>query len=286
MALNIKLGVTTWLWTSPFSSDTVSLFPKIKKMGYDAVEIPIEDPALINTKTVHDALQDNELYPIICGAFGPSRDLTHEDPSFHQTSFDYIRDCLEISAALGAKFVAGPMYSAVGKARLVSPEQKKIEWERAVSNLYKVCQMAENLGQEIALEALNRFETDLINTTEDLMRLITDINHPAAKVLLDGFHMNIEEPDIEKAILQAGDKLIHVQVSENYRGTPGTGQTRWEDFKRGLEKVNYQGTVTIESFTPEIKELAGAVCIWRHLAESQDAFASDGYRFLKSWAFS
>ncbi len=101
----------------------------------------------------------------------------------------------------------------------------------------KVCQMAEAQGLEIALEPLNRFETDLINTAEDLMRLIRDINHPAAKVLLDAFHMNIEEPDIEKAILSAGDKLIHVQVSENYRGTPGTGQTRWDAYKRGLEKI-------------------------------------------------
>lgn len=284
MALDIKLGVTTWLWTSPFRTETISLFPKIKKMGYDAVEIPVEDPGLIDSKTVKKALEDHGLSPIMCGAFGPSRDLTHEDPSYHQTSFDYIQQCLDLSVELGAKFVAGPMYSAVGKARLVSPEQKKIEWDRAVTNLYKVCQMAEKAGQEIALEALNRFETDLINTTEELMHLIADINHPAAKVLLDGFHMNIEEPNIEKAILLAGEKLIHVQVSENYRGTPGTGQTRWEDYKRGLEKVNYKGTITIESFTPEIKELAGAVCIWKPLAASQDALASDGFRFLKDWA--
>jgi D-psicose/D-tagatose/L-ribulose 3-epimerase len=284
MALDIKLGVSTWLWTSPFQAETISLFPKIKQMGYDAVEIPIEDPTLIDGKVVKQALDDNGLHPIVCGAFGPSRDLTHEDPSYHQTSLDYIQQCLDFSVQVGAAFVAGPMYSSVGKARLVSPEQKKIEWDRAVSNLYKVCLMAEKSGQLIALEALNRFETDLINTTEELMRLIGDINHPAARVLLDGFHMNIEEPDIEKAILQAGDKLLHVQVSENYRGTPGTGQTRWQDYKRGLEKVNYQGTITIESFTPEIKELAGAVCIWKPLASSQDAFASDGFRFLNEWA--
>ncbi|WP_339921910.1 sugar phosphate isomerase/epimerase family protein [uncultured Cyclobacterium sp.] len=284
MALDIKLAVSTWLWTSPFSSDTISLFPKIKEMGYDAVEIPVEDPTIIDTRTVEKALKDNGLAPIICAAFGPSRDLTHEDPGFHQTSFDYIQACFDISASLGAEFVAGPMYSAVGKARLVSPEQKKVEWDRAVNNLRKVCKMAEKSGQKIALEALNRFETDLVNTTSDLMRLISDINHPAARVLLDGFHMNIEEPSIEAAIFQAGDKLIHVQVSENHRGTPGTGQTRWEDFKSGLEKVNYQGAVSIESFTPEIKELAGAVCIWRPLAESQDKFASEGFNFLKNWA--
>src|SRR5690606_4545616 len=104
MSLDISLGVSTWLWTSPFNTDTVSLFPKIKSMGYVAVEIPIEDPSLINPKKVKEALDEHGLKPIICGAFGTSRDLTHEDPTFHKNSFDYIEACFEITAALGAKF--------------------------------------------------------------------------------------------------------------------------------------------------------------------------------------
>ena len=284
MSLQVKFGVSTWLWTSPFSTETVSLFPKIKEMGYDMVEIPVEDPSLLDTKVVKAALIENGLKPIICGAFGTSRDLTHDDPSYHKNSFDYIQACFEICEQLNAGFLAGPMYSAVGKARLVSPEQKKIEWERAVKNLQRVCTMAQEKGLKIALEPLNRFETDLINTAEDVMQLIRDIDHPAANVILDGFHMNIEEPDIERAIRLAGDKLIHVQVSENYRGTPGTGQTRWDAYKRGLEAINYTGAVSIESFTPAIKELAGAVCIWRPLVPSQDGFATEGLQFLKKWA--
>lgn len=284
MSLNIKLGVSTWLWTSPFSTETILLFPKIKEMGYDVVEIPVEDPSLIDIEKLKEALRQHGLEAVICGAFGPSRDLTHDDPAFHQNCIDYIQACFDICEGVGAKFLAGPMYSAVGKARLVSTEQKKIEWERAVVNLRKVCQMAEKRGLEIALEPLNRFESDLINTAADVMRLIKDIDHPAAKVLLDGFHMNIEEPDIEHAIEQAGDKLLHVQVSENYRGTPGTGQTRWDAWKRGLTAIGYSGVVSIESFTPEVQELAGAVCIWRPLVPSQDGFASEGIKFLKNWA--
>ena len=284
MSLNLKFGVTTWLWTSPFSTESVSLFPKIKAMGYDKVEIAVEDPALIDTAVVKKALLEHDLEAIICGAFGPTRDFTSEDEALHQNCFNYIQSCLNICVDLGATFLAGPMYSAVGKARLVSPEQKQVEWNRAVTNLRKVCEMAAKKGLFIALEPLNRFESDLINTTEDVVRLIKDINHPAAKIILDGFHMNIEEPDIEAAIRMAGDQLIHVQVSENYRGTPGTGQTRWDAFRRGLEAIGYTGTVSIESFTPAIKELAGAVCIWKPLAESQDKFASEGLQFLKSWA--
>ncbi|REG94513.1 sugar phosphate isomerase/epimerase family protein [Algoriphagus antarcticus] len=284
MSLDVKFGVSTWLWTSPFSSETLSLLPKIKGFGYDVVEIPVEDPTLIDIKEVKQALSDNGLEAVICGAFGTSRDFTNEEASFHQTSFDYLDQCFEIAAGLGSRFVAGPMYSAVGKARLVSAEQKKIEWDRAVTNLRIVCQTARKFGLDIALETLNRFETDLINTCEELMRLISDINEPEAKVLLDGFHMNIEEPNPEAAIRRAGDKLIHFQVSENYRGTPGTGITPWDALKRGLEAVNYNGVVSIESFTPDVKELAGAVCIWKPLVPSQDGLAKEGLEFLKQWA--
>ena len=284
MALDVTFGVSTWLWTSPFNRETIALFPKIKSYGYDAVEIPVEDPSLIDLDLVKKALADEGLKAIICGAFGPSRDLTHDDPAFHQTCFTYLDSCLEIASELGAGFVAGPMYSAVGKARLVSPEQRKVEWDRAVSNLRKVCRRAGEFGLDLAIETLNRFETDLINTSEDLMRLIVDINEPQAKAVLDGFHLNIEEPDLESAIRRVGDKLIHVQVSENYRGTPGTGQTNWAAWKRGLEAIDYRGTISIESFTPKVKELAGAVCIWKPLVPSQDGFAKDGLEFLKKWA--
>lgn len=281
--MQLTFGVSTWLWTSPFTTDTIALFPKIKQMGYDAVEIPVEYPEMIDGAKVREALQQHEMKAIVCGAFGPSRDLTHEDPAVHQTCFQYIEACFGLCQQWEASFLAGPMYSAVGKARMVPAEQRKIEWERAVQNLRKVCQMASSRGLSIALEPLNRFESDLVNTAEDVIRLIADINDPAAQVMLDGFHMNIEEPDVAKAIRTAGDKLIHVQVSENYRGTPGTGQTRWDAFKKGLEAVNYRGAMAIESFTPAIRELAGAVCIWKPLVPDQDAFASDGLTFLKNF---
>jgi D-psicose/D-tagatose/L-ribulose 3-epimerase len=285
MALDIQFGVSTWLWTSPFTTASVKqLFPKIVAMGFDVVEIAVEDPALINIHTVKEALDRHNLKANICGAFGPSRDLTHDDPAVHKNCFSYIEACLDQCVAVGTDFFGGPMYSAVGKARMVSAEQRKIEWERAVNNLRIVCDMAAARGLQIALEPLNRFESDLINTAEDVLRLVKDINHPAAKIMLDGFHMSIEERDVDQAIVSSAEHLIHLQVSENYRGTPGTGQTPWHDYKTGLEVIGYTGTVTIESFTPENKELAGAVCFWHPMAASQDEFATEGLRFLKNWA--
>ena len=284
MSLSIKYGVSTWLWESPFSTASIhELFPKISKMGFDVVEIAVEDPSLIDINEVKKGLQQYNLGVVICGAFGPGRDLTSEDEVLHKNCFSYLEKCFDFCVELGTGFVGGPMYSAVGKARMVSPEQRKREWELAVKNLRIVCTMAEARGLQIALEPLNRFESDLVNTIDDVLRLIDDVNHPAAAVMLDSFHMNIEERSLEQAVVKAGEKLIHLQVSENYRGTPGTGQTRWDELRRGLEIINYNGTVSIESFTPDNKELAGAVCFWHPMAENQDDFASCGLRFLRNW---
>jgi len=112
--------------------------------------------------------------------------------------------------------------------------------------------------------------------------MVTDINHPSAKIMLDSFHMTLEERDLVKAIRTVGDHLIHMQVSENYRGAPGTGLTPWADIKHGLETIKYDGVISIESFTPKNQELAGAVCIWKPFADSQDQFAIDGLAFLQS----
>lgn len=281
MADKIQFGASTWLWESPFNSTSVALFPKIREMGFDLVEIPVEDPDLIDGNLVKQALRDHGLGAVVCGAFGPTKDLTHEDVAVHEHCFRYLEKCFELCNLWEVDFMAGPMYAAVGKARMVPEEQRKREWELAVRNIQKVCVMAAKSGLSIALEPLNRFESDMINTAADVMRFIGDVNHNNAKVLLDGFHMTIEERDMAQAIKTVGDKLIHVQVSENHRGIPGTGLTPWKDLANGLKSIDYKGAIVIESFTPEIKELAGAVCIWKNMAASQDEFAVEGIGFLK-----
>ncbi len=270
---------------SPFTTSLADeLFAKVAGMGFDVVEIAVDDPALIDVQVVKEALQKYGLKASVCGAFGPSRDLTNASADVQQDALHYIEACLDICTALGAKFLGGPMYAAVGKARMLPASERKKEWELAVKNLQKVCDMAAARNLQIALEPLNRFESDLVNTTEDVIRLINDINHPAAKIMLDSFHMNIEEKSIEQAILRAGDQLIHLQVADNYRGAPGSGQTDWKAYRKALEKIKYQGIVTIESFTTDNVGLAGAVCFWTPKAESQDAFAQEGLQFLKKWA--
>lgn len=285
MGLDIRFGASTWLWTSPFHTGIADeLFGRIASMGFDAVEIAVEDPGLIDAGVVAGCLERHGLTALVCGAFGDDRDLAHEDPAVRRNGLDYISRCLDLCTILGAGFLGGPMYSAVGKARMVPPEQRLREWGLAVENLRTASEMAFDRGLRLAIEPLNRFESDMVNTCSDALRMIDQVGHPAAGILLDAFHMNIEEPDIHAAITAAGDRLLHLQVADNYRGTPGTGQVRWDEYRRGLQDIGYRGAVSIESFTTDNRSLAGAVCFWRPMAESQDRLASDGLDFLRRWA--
>ncbi len=279
---NIGVGVNAWVWTSPFDAGSVELVSRAAAMGFDAFTMPVENPALIDVAAMRAALEENPLRLYVSGAYGPTRDLTHENPDYRRESLDYIRQVLEICQQLGVTTLAGPAYSAVGKRRKIPREQREKEWELAVKGLTEAGQLAAEHGVTLAIEPLNRFETDLVNTAEQVKRLIGDIALPSVRIHLDTFHMHIEEKDVYDAIMLAGDDLVYVDASESDRGTPGAGQVHWDAVARGLRDVGYRGDCIIESFTPACEEIADAAAIWRPLAESQDALARDGCTFLKA----
>ena len=275
-------GASTWLWTSPFDSTKTALIEKIAALGFGAIELPIEDPALVDAKALAPVIAATGLKVHLCGAFGPGRDLTDADPAVRASTRSYLSQLMDLAEALDAGFVAGPMYSRVGKARQLPESERQREWDLAVSELRTVSQEAGNRGLAIAIEPINRFETDLVNNTAQAVQMVRDIDHPAAKVMIDTFHMTIEESNLGDAIRHAGKDLIHVQVSENHRGVTGTGLTPWADFRDGLRDIGYNGSIIIESFTPDNRDLAGAVCIWKRFTKDQDEFASRGLAFLQN----
>src|SRR5690606_28791707 len=170
---------------------------------------------------------------------------------------------------------------AVGKTRLVSAEQKAQERQWCLENLYEASKRAEELGVTLALEPLNRFETDMVNTVDQAIAMVDELNSPYLKVLLDTFHNNIEEKDIPASIVKLGDRLVHVQAYENDRGTPGTGHLDWIGIRDALRTIGYEGSLVIETFGAPSKELARAASIWRPLANSADELAAEGFEFLK-----
>jgi D-psicose/D-tagatose/L-ribulose 3-epimerase len=278
----MKIGVNTWVWTSPFSTKDFHLISKVKQMGFDILEVALEDASIIDVKLLRKMTEENGLSVTVCGAFGPTRDISSEDPAIRKNGADYIRESIRFAEQVGASLFAGPVYSAVGKTRLVADEQKKREWGWCVDNLRAVGQAASDAGVTIGIEPLNRFETDMINLAEQAVRLVRDVGSPAYKIHFDTFHGNIEEKSLPDTIRGLGKGMLcHFHACENDRGIPGTGHQDWIGIRDALREVEYDGAAVIESFTPGTVEIAKAASIWRPLAPSQDELAMQGARFLR-----
>jgi D-psicose/D-tagatose/L-ribulose 3-epimerase len=280
----MKFGANTFIFRSPFSTDKdLDLIPKLKEMGFDLIEVAVEDPTLVDTDLLKKALDENNLGVVTGGVYGPGRNISSLDPVERQAAKDYLIWMIDAAEKLGSDVVNGPMYSAVGKDRLEDPADRETEWQLAVDGLKEMAAYAEEKGVKLAFEPLNRFETDLVNVVDQGLKLISDVGAPNLGFHLDTFHMHLEEKDSAAAIRKAGDRIFHFHACENDRGVPGTGQVKWKEIFEALVEVGYDGNVVIESFTPEVKSIARAVCIWREIAPDQDSIARDGLKFIKSF---
>lgn len=279
----MQFGVNTFVWVSPLTTAAVrELAPKVKDMGFDILELSCEDPARIDVPALKGELSNVGLDAVVCGAWGPDRNISSADLKAAAASREYIRWLVDAASVLQSKTVCGPMYSGVGKAHLEDEAARKAEWDRAVAGMREMATYAADKGVRLALEPLNRFETDMINVVSQGLDFVDQVGMPNVGLHLDTFHMHLEEKNSAQAIRHASDKVFHFHACENDRGVPGTGQVHWREVASALKEVKYAGPIVIESFTSEVKEIARAVCIWREIAPSQDAIASEGLRFLKS----
>jgi D-psicose/D-tagatose/L-ribulose 3-epimerase len=279
----MKIGVNTWVWTSPFGAKDFDLIPKVKQMGFDVLEVALDDASIIDAALLRQMTEDNGLSVTICGAFGPTRDIANEDPAIRRNGAAYITESIRFAEKVGGALFSGPIYSAVGKTRLVSDEQKKREWAWCVENLRDLGKVAGDAGVTVGVEPLNRFESDMINLVEQAVALVREVDSPAYKIHIDTFHANIEEKSIPDAIRSLGRGMLgHFHACENDRGIPGSGHQDWNGIRDALRDIEYDGAVVIESFTPGAVEIAKAASIWRPLAPSQDELASQGARFLRA----
>lgn len=275
------LGASTFIWVSPFGDDQLWLVDHVRELGYDLIEVCIEQPHLLNATKLARAAADQGVGVSICGVFSPERDCSNADPAVRATAFDYLRRCIDVAAEVGSPHVAGPMYAGTGVTRVQSPTERGDQRSRAAETLRSAAQFAANSGVRLALEPLNRYETDLINTVEQGLELCNLVGLVNVGLMLDTYHMNIEEKGIGHAIASAGKRCFHIQASENDRGTPGAGHVPWGEVANAIDSIGYSGSIVVESFVPTIREIARAVSMWRPVAASPDVLARDGLAFLR-----
>jgi D-psicose/D-tagatose/L-ribulose 3-epimerase len=278
----MKFGMNTLIYTGEFGDSHASLFPGLKKMGYDGVEIALGAKGDFDTGRMLASLNENGLVcSSVCGLFGAGRDMRGPDQASIRGGIEYTKDCIDIASEMKAGVVVGPLYSVVGRAAMETEENRKKQWALVVDGLKEACEHAEKKGIELGLEPLNRFETDFMNVADDALRMVADVGSDRLGLHLDTFHMSHEEKSSADAIRRAGKSLFHVHASENDRGTPGTGQVHWDAVAAALKEINYDRWVVIESFTPEVEIIAKAASIWRPTEKDADTLADKGLRFLK-----
>ncbi|WP_159803329.1 sugar phosphate isomerase/epimerase family protein [Arthrobacter zhaoguopingii] len=276
-----SIGVNTWVWESPLTDATLPpLLARIAAIGFDAVELPLENAGDLSAEAVRAAL--GGLQPFVVGAMAPGRDLVSaEEPVIAETQ-GYLRACIALARDIGAGAVCGPFYSSTGRVWRMDEAARQDAYAQLRRNLAPLADEALEAGVVLGIEPLNRYETSLLNTTAQALEALGPLLGRGVGLALDTYHLGIEERSSADAIRAAGEHLVHLQVCGNDRGAPGGDQTDWTGIFTALDAIAYRGAVNIESFTADNASIATAASIWRPLAESQDALARDGLRFLRS----
>jgi D-psicose/D-tagatose/L-ribulose 3-epimerase len=277
-----QIGVNAWVWTSPVdTAEFGRIAPMVKKMGFDLLEFGIESTSDLDYAEAARIARETGLAVSVCAAMGPDRDLIHPDESIRKNGMDYVRHCIDAAKTVGAKDVIGPLYSAVGRTWQQTEDERKRDVDLLVGRLKELSSYASDRGVGLAVEPLNRFETSFINLAAQAIEVVDRVGHPACGILLDTFHMNIEERSIGDAIRAAGRRVRQIHTCENDRGAPGSGHVPWREVAQACRDINFRGPFVIESFTNKVKSIARAAAIWRNFASTQDELAEDGLKFLR-----
>ena len=276
----MKTGMNLLLWTDMVSERHDALLDQIKAIGFDAVEIPIFDTSSLKPyERLGERLKSLGLRATGVTVMTPDANPIAPDHAIRAAAVKHLDRAMECGQAFGCEILCGPTHSAIGVFSGVGPTDD--EFKAGVDTLREAGEKAKARNMRIAVEYLNRFEIYLLTTAQQTVRFIREVNHPNVQMMYDSFHANIEEKNQAAAIVSCKADTIHIHVSENDRGIPGTGGVDWKSFWSGLEQSGYDGFLTIEAFGRALPALAAATRVWRDLFPDAMDVCRDGLAFMK-----
>ena len=276
----LRYAVHAYAWTNSWSNDTLDIIDKAKALGFDLVEVPLMEIDKVDAAAIKARANDVGIALCTSTACSEATDPTGEDDAVRKAGSDYLKQCIKATAEMGGTVFTGVTYSAIG--RKITGRPGEAYWERAAGVMKDAARYAQDHGVTLGIEAINRYETFLINTTDQALALMQRIDEPNVRVHLDAYHMNIEECDFYGPTKKAAPHLCHFHLSESHRGTPGTGVVDWDGIYKALGETKYDGIVGLESFESVSPAMAAATCMWRSLADSSDQLLRDGLAYLKT----
>lgn len=253
-------------------------FPRLVHHGYAGAELPVVGATSAQLAATRKALTAAGLAATGVGFATAEADPLSPDAAVRRAAVDHLVRLAEHTAALGGDVLAGPIHSAYGRFSEQPPTAD--EFQRCVEVLRAAGERSQPLGVRLAVEPLNRFECYFLNTAAACSALVRAVGHPNVVGALDTHHAHIEEGDLSDAIRSMRGTLGHVQLSENHRGTPGTGQVDFARVLQALRAIDYRGWLVVEAFSRHDPAFGSALRIWRALDHGPEDVLAAGSRLV------
>jgi D-psicose/D-tagatose/L-ribulose 3-epimerase len=268
-----KIGIYYAYWTHEWDADFHPFVDKVAKLGFDLLEVnggtvarmtPQERQRL---KAHADAAQVALSY---CVGLPHDYDIASENRSVRAQGIAFLRQMAEAIGEIGGGMLSGIIYGSWPATLPAGATDRRPYVERSIASMKEAIKAAEDHNVIFNMEVVNRFEQFMLNTSAEAIAYVEAVGSPNAKILLDTFHMNIEEDFVGDAIVQAGDKLGHFHVGENNRMPPGFGHIPWTEIGAALRKINYQGAVVMEPFLMPGGQVGRDIKVFRDLSVNLD----------------
>lgn len=273
-----KIGFNVLAWSAEMSVDMLPILDRLKAIGYDGAEFFVGGSPEESFKLVGKHCQNIGLEVTTVTVLSPEENPISPDAKIREKSKEKLRWVLDRAADLNSRVLCGPFHSAFATFASRAPIEDEYNWSAEV--LHEIGDYAQKLGILLTPEALNRFECYLCNTMEQLDYLLAKVNHPNVQAMFDTHHANMEEKKMGNAIEFIAPRLGHFHISENDRGTPGSGHVNFDETFAALAKVNYKGWLTIEGFTRNDPAFANSIGVWREFSAPWD-MAENGYKLIR-----
>ena len=268
-----KIGIYYAFWTHDWDADFHPFIDKAANLGFDLLEVnagtianmPTEERQRLKTHA-----DDRELVLSYCIGLPKQYDIASVDPGVRENGIAFLKQMAVAIGEMGGGNLGGIIYGCWPATMPEGGSDKRSYFDRSVASMKEAIKIAEDNNVIFNMEVVNRFEQYLMNTCEEAVEYVEAVGSPNAKVMLDTFHMNIEEDFFGQAILRAGDNLGHFHIGENNRMPPGYGHIPWTEIGAALRKINYQGYVTMEPFLMPGGEVGRDIRVFRDLSEGMD----------------
>ncbi len=275
----MKVGIHQHVFTESLNTKNLDYLNIIRDIGFDSIDINVRNLDTATAKIIKRRADKLDLIIKGGGSLPYDKELLSENKDKRIEAIAYMKCLVETVIELGSDFYGGVIYGPLGRFTGLGPTDMELEF--SAEALREVARFAKKYGIRLGIEPVNRYESYILNTIKASLHHLKKVNEENVGLLIDTFHMNIEEEDFYQSILQAKDKIFHIHVNESDRGTPGKGHINWNKVFRAIRDIEYKGVLAIESFVGSKVDIASVICIWRKLAESPDALARDGYKFIK-----